>query len=315
MSRSLCRHDLVHPDGRSFHVYGELRGRLNGQPVDNTERTALHQRFDRLTQQWVAVSPSRNARPGGTAAAISCPLCVGGVEMPFEFDAVVFDNRFPALSITPPEPPVAPFFAASAGRCQVVVYTSDHDESLATLAPGRIADVVAIWRDRTEALWAEGHHYVMAFENRGDGVGATLNHPHGQIYAFDHLPPTTVTKIAALEAGRAADGRCLSCAVVADELAGARQILANDSFVVHVPFAARWPYEVHVRARRHGCRRLADLTDAEALDLARSLREVTGRYNALFGFELPYMMCVQEAPAGADDWHLHVEFLPPNRSP
>jgi UDPglucose--hexose-1-phosphate uridylyltransferase len=90
--------------------------------------------------------------------------------------------------------------------------------------------------------------------------------------------------------------------------------VANDTFSIAVPFAPRWPLEVHVRARPHGIRRLGDLSDAQLIDLAGALHDVVARYDALYGIDLPYMMCFQEAPGGdLGDWHLHVEFLPPHR--
>jgi len=102
--------------------------------------------------------------------------------------------------------------------------------------------------------------------------------------------------------------------VVADELRSERIIQADPHWAVGVPFAPRWPYEVHVRAVRHGARRLTDLTAAESRALAGALHAVVERYNGLFGFELPYMMVVHEAPRGAPDWHLAVELYPPHRS-
>jgi UDPglucose--hexose-1-phosphate uridylyltransferase len=199
------------------------------------------------------------------------------------------------------------------------VYTADHVENLADLSLQQFADVVAVWRERTTALWAEGHDYVMAFENHGSDVGATLPHLHGQLYAYGHLPPVTSTKLVAHEQHRRSHGDCLGCRLIADDLGSERVIHANEHFVAAVPFASRWPLEVHVRARGHGVGRLGDLGDDAALDLVRALSDVVRRYDHLWGFPMPYMMCVQEAPpsrcgAGSDDWHLHVELLPPHRS-
>ncbi len=322
MGRVLPRHDLVHPDGRSFAVYGEFPGTLEGQPArTGHDVSGLHRRFDRLTGTWVLVSPARNTRPGGQVTGpqeAACPLCPGGPELPWPYELAVFDNRFPSLS--PLAPPVTgPLVAPSVGRCQVVVYTPEHDGSLATLTPQQLTSVVAVWRDRTAALWADGHISVMVFENRGAAIGATLSHPHGQLYAFGHLPPVTAAKIAAHDAHRRDHRACLGCTLVAEDDGGDRVVVANPSFVVAVPFAARWPFEVHVRARRHGLGRLADLTDTEVVHLAQAVHDLVGRYDGLFGFELPLMMCVQEAPppetgAALGDWHLHVEFLPPHRS-
>jgi UDPglucose--hexose-1-phosphate uridylyltransferase len=184
-----------------------------------------------------------------------------------------------------------------------------------------VATVIAVWCDRSTELWADPRNsFVLVFENRGEAVGATLSHPHGQIYAFDRIPPLIRSKVAALTGHRQRHRSCLSCQVVErDDAASDRAVLANDSFTVNVPFAARWPYEVHVRARRHGARRLSELTPGEQVDLARALQDVVLRYDALFGFELPYMLVAQEAPADTDgepcpDWHLAFEFLPPHRS-
>lgn len=313
----LARRDVRHPDGRDFHFYGPVSGAFD-TVAGAHDPGAIHLRHDLATDVWIAVSPSRNTRPGGRTedddAESTCPLCPGGPELPFAYDAAVFDNRFPALSpLAHPPAGHDESVGTATGRCEVVVYTSDHVGSLATLPVEQVAKVVAIWRDRSTDLWAEGHRYVMAFENHGAAVGATLSHPHGQIYALPFVPPVTAGKAAALVQHRATHGECLGCTLATADEGSARSLLDGGSFTVAVPFAARWPYEVQIRARRHGCRRLADLTDEEAIDLARAIRDVTVRYDGLFGFELPYLLCVQEAPADAPDWHLHVELLPPHR--
>jgi len=324
----LPKHTLTGPDGRRVRVYGELRGGL-GAGAPRSEASALHLRWDAITAAWIAVSPARNVRPhssvpsrAGTvadspAARNRCPLCPGGPEVPFSYEAAVFDNRFPSLVPDPPPVPnpADPRFCRSVGACEVVLYTERHEGSFATLTAAETARVIAVWRDRSAELWADPRHaFVMAFENRGDEIGATLSHPHGQIYAFGHVPPWIERRVAALGEGRARTGECISCGVVAEQQASERTIAAGDHFAIGVPFAARWPYEIHVRATRHGCRRLTDLEPGEQRDLAAALHGVVERFDGLFGSELPYMMVVHEAPAGADDWHLSVEFFPPHRS-
>lgn len=322
---ALERHELRHRDGRRLFVYGELRGSLAAEasPGEGASEAGhdLHQRLDRLTGDWIAISPARNVRPNmpddrpaeGTAA---CPFCPGGVEVPFPYGAAVFENRFPSFVEAPPPVTADPRLSPSWGRCEVVLYTSRHDASLGTLHPEELARLLAIWRDRSAALWADDRHrYVMAFENRGPLVGATIAHPHGQVYAFDRLPPRIAARVAALEAGRSESGRCVGCNVIADDLAEPRRrVVEVDGFTVAVPFAAHFPFEVHVRARRHGAGRLADLDAPELRALATALRAVALRYDALFGFELPTMMVALEAPAGATDWHLAFEFLPIHRT-
>ncbi|MGZ6314183.1 MAG: galactose-1-phosphate uridylyltransferase [Candidatus Limnocylindrales bacterium] len=330
----LPRTDFPLPDGRTVRIYGEVPG-APPETVARRQPAELHLRRDELTATWIAVSPARNVRPhrsdaeraglndaapavpGSPAERFACPLCPGGPELPVGYEAAVFDNRFPSLV---PDPPPVPDsaeagYAPALGRCEVVMFTHRHEGNFATLTPAETARVIAVWRDRTSELWEDPRNaFVMPFENRGAEIGATLSHPHGQLYAFGHLPPMIERRVAALVAGRARRGSCLTCAVVARELGSGRIVQENPHWAIGVPFAARWPYEVHVRAIRHGARRLADLGPDETVSLAGALHGVVERYNGLFGFELPYMMVVQEAPRGADDWHLGIELYPPHRT-
>ena len=315
---TLARHDLFHADGRRLLVYGELCGSLDDQPATD-EPQAIHKRLDLFTGTWVGIAPARNARPLDTAAdaADACPFCPGGTEVPFAYEAAVFDNRWPTFRAEPPPPPELEGTTGPArGRCEVVLYTSRHEASFGGLSPTELCRVLAVWIDRARELWSDpAHAYVCVFENRGAEVGATIAHPHGQIYALDHVPPITMTKAAAHRGHREDAGRCLSCDVTLADARSDRVVSANESFVVAVPFAARWPFEVAVRARRHRLARLADLAPGEQRDLALALRDVVRRYDALFDFPLPYMMVAQEAPAGEPDWHLAFELYPLHRAP
>lgn len=325
----LERHDLEHLDGRRAFVYGRLpdgAGLVDEAGVGRgTGLGEIHRRLDLLTGEWVAISPQRNVRPldseqaAETAQApegeLACPICPGGIELPFSYQAAVFENRFPSLVADPPPPPPGDLTGPARGRCEVVVYTARHEASFGALAPDELGRLLAIWIDRSRELWADDRHeFVMIFENRGAEAGATLAHPHGQIYAFDHLPPVTAVKAEAHVRHRERVSGCLGCEVVGREDRGGRVVAENGSFVVGVPFAARWPYEVAVRARRHGLGRLADLTEDEQVDLVRALRDVALRYDALFQFEAPYLMAAQEAPRSQPDWHLAFEFFPLHRS-
>jgi UDPglucose--hexose-1-phosphate uridylyltransferase len=317
----LPRRELEHADGRRVFVYGALPDDARLDPAAALRVGEIHRRLDPLTEEWVVISPQRNTRPNdpepADAADGSCPLCPGGLELPFAYDAAVFENRFPSLLAEPPAPPAAAggATAPARGRCEVVVYTSRHAASFAALTPLELGRLLAIWTDRSSALWEdERHELVYPFENRGAEAGATLAHPHGQIYAFDHLPPITRAKVDAHRRHRERDGGCLGCAAVASATP-ARRVLENASFAVAVPFAPRWPFEVAVRARRHGLGRLADLAPGEQVDLMAALRELALRFDALFGEETPYLMTAQEAPRGEPDWHLAFECFPLRRSP
>jgi len=319
----LDRHDLFHADGRRLLVYGELGGRLaDGPELPATQ--AIHKRLDVFTGAWVGIAPARNARPLDSAPDVetaehaeSCPFCPGGREVPFPYEAAVFDNRFPSFRPAPPPAPALDGTTGPAlGRCEVVLYTHRHEASFGGLSPTELARVLAVWIDRSGELWSDpAHAYVCVFENRGADVGATITHPHGQVYALDHVPPVIAAKATAHRGHRERSGNCLSCGATLADARSTRVVSANDSFVVAVPFAARWPFEIAVRARRHGLGRLSDLDPVEQRDLAVALQDVVRRYDALFGFPLPYMMVAQEAPADEPDWHLAFELYPPHRAP
>lgn len=330
MEETVSRDDLQHADGRWLHLYG-AHGGAAGLPADGPEEPpAIHQRYSALRGTWVAVSPARNTRPhapSAQAAQTGCPLCPGGPEVPFAYEAAVFDNRWPSFTAEPPPAPDGPqipglgaMTAPARGRCEVVLYTPTHTGSLATLTDAELSRVIAIWADRSAALWADpAHKVVMAFENRGEAVGATLSHPHGQIYALDRIPPAIAHRTQVLEAHRARTGTSLSQAIVDADAASDRCLFLDDAFVAAVPYAPDWPFEVHVRARREGVRRLADLTADERTSLALALRTVVTAYDRLYADPMAYLMVCHEAPAQPDgspvaDHRLAFEFMPPHRS-
>jgi UDPglucose--hexose-1-phosphate uridylyltransferase len=176
--------------------------------------------------------------------------------------------------------------------------------------------LVDVWADRYHDLGARSDvAYVYIFENKGEAVGVTLHHPHGQIYALPFVPPFAQAELDASRRNLETVGRCLHCEQVEREANGLRIVLSNESMVAFVPNAARWPYEVHLYARRHVAS-IADLDGAERLDLARALLQVTGTYDRHFGFSTPYVMAMHQAPTEGAAWpeaHLHIEFYPPHR--
>jgi UDPglucose--hexose-1-phosphate uridylyltransferase len=260
-------------------------------------------RFDPLRQEWVAYNTERNDR---TFLPTSfCPLCPTGAdgdsEIPLDdFEVVVFENRFPAL----------------ASGCEVVVYTADHHQTLAQLPVERVRLLVDVWSDRYESLGSRPEfEYVFIFENKGEEIGVTLHHPHGQIYALPFIPPVAAMELEASRKHLDTSGRCLHCEQVERELAGERVVLEGRSMIAFVPHAARWPYEVHVYPRRHVAS-VAELNGGERDDLAAALVEVASAYDRHFGFSTPYVMAMHQAPTDGRHWpeaHLHVEFYPPHR--
>jgi UDPglucose--hexose-1-phosphate uridylyltransferase len=215
------------------------------------------------------------------------------------FEIAVFDNLYPT-------------FRAPQGAAEVIVYTDSHHGSFGTLAPERAEALMWVWRHRYQELGArEDVRYVLIFENRGVEVGATLHHPHGQIYGYPFLPPVPKLELAA----DVRLGGCASCELLRRELEDGRRIVhENEHVAAYIPYAARWPYETHVVIRRHRSS-LLDCDPGELRLLAECLQSLTRGYDALFARPFPYVMVVHQAPTdGHSEGHLHVEFYPPLRT-
>ncbi len=215
------------------------------------------------------------------------------------FEIAVFDNLYPA-------------FQEPEGAAEVIVYTDSHHGSFGTLAPERAEALMWVWRHRYQELGArEDVQYVLIFENRGVEVGATLHHPHGQIYGYPFLPPVPKLELAADERL----GGCASCALLRRELEDGRRIVhENERVAAYIPYAARWPYETHVVLREHRSS-LLDCEPEELRLLAECLQSLTRGFDALFARPFPYVMVVHQAPTdGHPSGHLHVEFYPPLRT-
>ena len=285
-------------------------------------------RWDPTAAEWVTFATHRQDRMYKPSSA-ACPLCPTRdpdepTEIPVaSYEIAVFDNRFPSMSISPPRPdvtstdlyPVRPAF----GRCEVISYSDRHEATLAELPSRRVRMLVDVWADRYQELGSmESISYVMPFENKGEVIGVTLSHPHGQVYAYPDIPPRPARELRAAREHHAQTGRCVECDVVAAERSGARVVVRGDFTIAFVPFWARFPFEVHVVPLAHAPR-LADLGPAARDDFADVLHRVIRGYDLLFGFSLPYVMALHARPTDASqDWdpisHLHVEFAPPHRA-
>ena len=277
-------------------------------------------RFDPLTREWVNIVGARQGRPN--LPATGCPFCVGGLEAPDPYDVRWFENRWPAYAGTDAVDLVAATAAGTtsvpaSGACEVVLFSPDHDESLSTLPVPQVRKVIDLWAQRTTELLARPEvEYVLVFENRGREVGATIDHPHGQIYAYPFVPPAP-----AREAAVAREDGCSVCAEVEAELAsGARVVTTHGDWVAWVPYASAYGYGMRFAPRAHAGSFPA-LSDASRNDLAALLTDALGRYDRLWpapdpDYRFPYLMWFHQAPAaGGDEWHLHGHVAPPLRAP
>lgn len=276
-------------------------------------------RWDPTVREWVSTASHRQDRP--QMPTEGCPFCPGSGRVPERYDVYLYPNDFPAFSIPSPEPAIRgdDFYrvARSQGKCDVVLYHPDHHTSLAQLSLGHLARVVRLWRERfTELRRMPGIRYVLIFENKGAVIGVTMPHPHGQIYAFPFVPPRLKQEVQAARAYARARHHCLFCDILKKERREGRRVIAeNSAFTAFIPFYARWPYEVHIFARRH-VTALDQFREAEEKGLAEILKWVTLKYDNLYRFSFPYMMVLHQAPAKGrfPDFHFHIEFYPPHRS-
>jgi UDPglucose--hexose-1-phosphate uridylyltransferase len=196
------------------------------------------------------------------------------------------------------------------GGPEVVVYSDDHRLGLADFDAARIAKVIEVWADRYAELGSRDEvAYVFISEDRaGDG------HPHAEVHAYPDIPPRARRELDVAATHIEDYGTCVYCDVVARERSdGMRVVTTNRSFMAFVPFAARFPYEVHVTSLRHAAS-LLDLSDPERFALAEVIRSVLGGYDRLFGAPLPYVMSMHQAPTDDGEHqhisHFHIEFTP-----
>ena len=272
-------------------------------------------RWHPLLREWVAVAVARQDRP--QMPKDWCPFDPGSGRVPDHYNVYLYPNDFPAFQLdSPPFDPTAGLFRTTGARgsCDVVLYHPEHNLAPSKMTVEHWRLVVDLWTRRFRELAAlPDIHYVLIFENTGAAIGVTMPHPHGQIYAFPFLPPLVERELAAASAGP----ECLYCQILAGELADGRRIVAeNSSFVAFVPFCARFPAEGQIYSRRHAGT-LAELTGAEASDLASMISIFRRKYDNLFGFPMPLMMLLRQSPAKGDHplFHFHVEFYPIQRSP
>lgn len=251
-----------------------------------------------------------------------CPFCPSSGNVP-DYEVLEYDNDFPALSQNPPEPDdVADDFfkvAPSYGKCEVILYSPGHTVTLPELSDGHMRKLVDLWCERFTAMAEdEKIKYVFPFENRGDVVGVTMPHPHGQMYGYSFIPKKLTLETASAKEHYAQTGKCLFCDMLEHEVSdGRRVIFKNEYFTVFLPFFSEYPYGVYIFSNRH-TPYMTDFTDAEKDALGVTIRDTAGMLDALFDYRFPYMMCMHNAPVNSGDYsrdfHFHIEFFPPMRS-
>ncbi|HPE35596.1 MAG TPA: galactokinase [Spirochaetales bacterium] len=282
-------------------------------------------RWNPLLRTWTLVASSRQNRPH--MPADFCPFCPSSGRVPADYVVHAYDNDFPVLK-QDPDPVEAsdsqgPYRVEEAyGKCEVILYSKDHYATLSELSVDHIRKLVDLWRERDRALSADPKvKLVFPFENKGREVGVTMPHPHGQIYAYGHVPLKLRTELDSARDYYGSHARCIFCDMLAEERRRDVRVIAdNGLFTAFLPHFTDYPYGAFIQSNGH-LPSLSAFDDAAADGLADMLKQVTGAFDALYDKPFPYMMVMHQAPvnspeyAGAGEYfHFHIEFYTPLRA-
>ncbi|MBN9202380.1 MAG: galactose-1-phosphate uridylyltransferase [Microbacterium chocolatum] len=326
-------------DGRELIYYDDPDTTLgpdravDARTLDARPATATMRR-DVLTGDWVSIAAARQNRaflPPAELDPLAPQTPTNPSEIPSRYDVAVFENKSPSFgpalatahgsapaAVDPPrdlddlDAPGLGRTRTSVGRCEVVCFSPEHAGSFGTLSRTRARTVIEAWADRTAALSTlPGIQQVFPFENRGEAIGVTLPHPHGQIYAYPYITPRTAGLLRSIER----EGDDLFARILEHERGGERMILEGEHWSAFVPFAARWPLEVHLLPHRHVAD-FAGTTDAERDELAGLYLRLLRGVDAVYDTPTPYIAAWHQAPvhAGRDIARLHLQLTSPRRA-
>ena len=330
LSAGITRTNRELADGRTIRYYDTAhQGRTAVDTRAVEEQPSIGElRLDPLVNEWVAMAAHRQGRIFLPPKEL-CPLCPTTVDLSTEipdsdYEVVVFDNRSPSLR--PPDTdwalPVSagPYteLGSAAGKCEVICFTPEHGKSFKDLSPSRVRVLLEAWVDRTQELSLEPYiEHIAPFENRGEEIGVTLSHPHGQIYAYSYLPPRVEKMLAAAQSYKDSTGKVLFDEVVAREIRDDERVIArNDRWIAFVPYASRYPFEIHVTTL-NPVADLAQLTEADRDEFPSIALEIMNRLDGVFGIDMAYIAAWHQAPVrvGRDLLRLHWQITSVRRAP
>ncbi len=330
LGAGVTRTDRPLSDGRTIRYYDtNNQARAAADKREKVEQPTIGElRLDPLVNEWVAMAAHRQGRVFLPPKEL-CPLCPSTgenlTEVPEDdFEVVVFDNKSPSLR--PPDGDWAlPDMAgpdtdtgSAAGKCEVICFTADHGHSFKDLSTERIRVLLEAWMDRTRELSKEKFiHHIAPFENRGEEVGVTLAHPHGQIYAYSYIPPKVSRMLEVAKKHKERTGKVLFDEIVAREIKEEERIVAeNKHWVAFVPYAARYSFEIHV-APKVSVADLSELTPEVADAYPAIAKEVLQRLDGVFDIPMAYIAAWHQAPVreGRDLLRLHWQITSVRRAP
>jgi UDPglucose--hexose-1-phosphate uridylyltransferase len=316
-------------DGRDIHYFDDAESNHPAdrkldkrEPADRPQLAEL--RHDPLNGEWIAVAAHRHTR-AFLPPTNQCPLCPATEdnlsEIPDIFDVAVFENKNPAFGALPAGTSAGEILddgsyplgetRPAVGRCEVVVFSPEHDGSLGKMPVSRVLTVLEALADRTDELQRlPGVKQVFPFENRGQEIGVTLHHPHGQIYSYPYITPRTQKLLSQVQ-----KNPDLFKQIVQFESDSDRVLIDSDSFIAYVPFAARWPIEAHLLPKRQ-VRTHAELTSDEREELSGLYSKLLGAFETVYETPSPYIAAWHQAPVveGAENLRLQLQITSPRRA-
>jgi len=301
--------------------------RANDARLPSARPPVATMRQDPLTGDWISIAASRQDRvflPPAEDDPLAPSTPGNTTEVPDNYDVAVFENKSPSFG--PALPACGDDTVAlvelgtvglgrsrpSFGRCEVVCFGPEHEGSLGAFSVSRVRTVVEAWADRTAELSAlPGVRQVFPFENRGEAIGVTLRHPHGQVYAYPYVTPRTQRLLESIRAY----GPTLFADILDYERRSERTLIKGEHFTAFVPFAARWPIEIHLLPHRH-VPDLAITNSAERDELAVICRRLLRAVDHLYDSPTPYIAAWHQAPVdhGRDDIRLMLQITSPRRA-
>tara|TARA_R110002051_G_scaffold311812_2_gene386504 strand:- start:15203 stop:16243 length:1041 start_codon:yes stop_codon:yes gene_type:complete len=302
--------------------------------METTLNENPHRRYNILTGEWVLVSPHRTKRPwqGKVEKTVdplkntydeNCYLCptntrMGGKENPKYTSAYSFINDFSALLSEVPSSSLNDNLLqakSEKGICKVVCFSPNHSLTLPLMEEDKITDVITLWQKEYSELGALSFvNHVQIFENKGDTMGCSNPHPHGQIWAQESIPQEIAKKSKKFISYWNKNKKSLLLDYLEQELElKERIIIENNHFVALVPFWAVWPYETMIIPKRH-IQNISLLDTNEKVSFAKIIKELTTKYDNLFSTSFPYSAGIHQAPTDNEEhqeWHFHMSFYPP----
>jgi len=320
----ITKHHTTLADGRELIYFDDHNTTLgpdraaDARDLDPRPATAV-MRQDVLTGEWISIAAARQNRaflPPADQDPLAPATPSNPSEVPSNYDVVVFENRSPSFGPEVGELDLSGVglgrTAPSHGRCEVVCFSPEHEGSFGTQTESRARTVIEAWADRTAFLSGlPGVEQVFPFENRGEAIGVTLHHPHGQIYSYPYVTPRTQRLVASIDAF----GPGLFQSILESERASERVVLSGEHWTAYVPFAARWPIEVHMLPHRH-IPDFAATNDEERDELAGLYLKLLRGIDALYPTPTPYIAAWHQAPVtvARDEIRLMLQLTSPRRA-